>query len=137
MNWMTPDWPWTLMAKVPYVHSVNTSRGRIMEAGISAVPEHFLFRTCFGMLWYIIAQRKWCYIMNVKLFGVFVFGVYVYLYRVEPGHSLALLDHVSRAHGIRVSRPSVCGIDYLWTYCMDSFQILIVATPWTYAGPIF
>ncbi len=46
--------------------------------------------------------------MNVKLLGVFVFGVDAYLYRVQPGHFLALLDYVSRAHGMGsvVRRPS-------------------------------
>ena len=56
--------------------------------------------------------------MKVKFFGVFVFGVYVYLYRVQPGHFLALLDYVSRAHGMgsaarhpsSVVRPSVASI---------------------------
>ena len=55
--------------------------------------------------------------MNFKLFGVFVFDVYVYLYRVEMD-TLALLDHVSRAHGMgvfvrrlsSVVRPSVATI---------------------------
>ncbi len=28
---------------------------------------------------------------------------------------------------------SVCGIDYLWSYCMDFFQILVVASPGPYA----
>ncbi len=32
-----------------------------------------------------------------------------------------------------VIRPSVCGIDYLWSYCMDFFQILILASPGPYA----
>ncbi len=49
------------------------------------------------------------------------------------GPFLALLDYVSRAHEIeiRVSfvvRPSVCGIDYLCSYCTDFFQILFVAS---------
>ncbi len=40
---------------------------------------------------------------------------------------LALFDYVSRAHEIEirpasgVRRPSVCGSDYLWSYCMDFF----------------
>ncbi len=59
---------------------------------------------------------------------------------------LALLDYVSRAHEIEihlssvvrhlssvVCRPSVRGIDYLWSYCMDFFQISVVASPGTYA----
>ena len=29
-------------------------------------------------------------------------------------------------------RPSVCAIDYLCSYCMDFFQILIVASPGPY-----
>ena len=53
---------------------------------------------------------------------------------------LAQLDYVSRAHGMRslsvVCRLSVCGIDYIWTYCMDSFQILVVASPGPYVEPI-
>ncbi len=32
-----------------------------------------------------------------------------------------------------VRRPSVCGIDYLRSYCMDFFRILVVAS----AGPYF
>ena len=37
-----------------------------------------------------------------------------------------------------VRRPSSdCGIDYLWTYCMDFFQILVVASPGSYAGTWF
>ncbi len=28
-----------------------------------------------------------------------------------------------------VRRPSVCGIDYLWSYCIDFFQISVVASP--------
>ncbi len=32
-----------------------------------------------------------------------------------------------------VRRPSVCSIDYLWSYCMDFFQILAVASPRPYA----
>ncbi len=32
-----------------------------------------------------------------------------------------------------VRRPSVCDIDYLWGYCMDFFQILVVASPETYS----
>ena len=39
---------------------------------------------------------------------------------------LALIDHVSRAHETEI-RPSVCGIDYLWTYCMNFCKILVVA----------
>ncbi len=50
---------------------------------------------------------------------------------------LALLDYVRRAHETEilpscVIRPSVCGIGYLWTYCMDFFQLLVVASPGTY-----
>ena len=50
---------------------------------------------------------------------------------------LALLDYVSSAHEIEI-RPSVhlssvCGIDYLWSYGMDFFQILVVASPGPYA----
>ncbi len=33
--------------------------------------------------------------------------------------------------------PSVCGIDYLWSYCMDFFQILVVASPGPYAQTFF
>ncbi len=36
-----------------------------------------------------------------------------------------------------VRRPSVCGIDYLWSYCMDYFQILVVASPGQYAQTFF
>ncbi len=61
---------------------------------------------------------------------------------------LALLDSVSRAHGmglLSVVRPSVrlsvrlsvCGIDYLCSYCMDYFQILVVASPGPYARTFF
>ncbi len=34
---------------------------------------------------------------------------------------------------------SVCGIDYmyLWSYCMDFFQILVVASPGPYAQTLF
>ena len=48
---------------------------------------------------------------------------------------LALLDYVGRAHEIKIRlsfvvRPSsVCGINYLWTYCMGFFQILVLAIP--------
>ncbi len=51
---------------------------------------------------------------------------------------LALLDYVRRAHEIEIHsssvvRPSsVCGIDYLWSYRMDFFQILVVASPGSY-----
>ena len=45
---------------------------------------------------------------------------------------LALLDYVSRAHEIEIC-PSTCGIDYLWSYCMDFFPILVVASPGPYA----
>ena len=54
---------------------------------------------------------------------------------------LALLDYISRAHEIEICpssvRPSVCGIDYLWSYCMDFFQILVVASPGPYARTFF
>ncbi len=33
--------------------------------------------------------------------------------------------------------PSVCGIDYLWSYCIDFFQILVVASPGPYAQTFF
>ncbi len=36
-----------------------------------------------------------------------------------------------------VRRPSVCGIDYLWSYCMDFFQILVVASPGPYGQKFF
>ncbi len=36
-----------------------------------------------------------------------------------------------------VVRLSVCGIDYLWSYCMDFFQILVVASPGPYAQTFF
>ncbi len=36
-----------------------------------------------------------------------------------------------------VRRPSVRGIDYLWSYCMDCFQISFVASPGPYAQKIF
>ncbi len=36
-----------------------------------------------------------------------------------------------------VVRPSVCGIDYLWSYCMYFFQILVVASPGPYAQTFF
>ncbi len=36
-----------------------------------------------------------------------------------------------------VRRPSVRGIDYLWTLCMDFFQILVVASPGLYAQTFF
>ncbi len=65
---------------------------------------------------------------------------------IDPG-LLALLDYVSRAHEIEIRpssvvrrpsiRPSVCGIDYLWSYCMDFFQILVVASPGPYAQTFF
>ncbi len=45
---------------------------------------------------------------------------------------LALLDYVSRAHEIEIRASSVCCIDYLWSYCMDFFQILVVASPGPY-----
>ncbi len=35
-----------------------------------------------------------------------------------------------------VVRPSVRGPHYLWTYCMNSIQILVDASPGPYAGPI-
>ncbi len=35
-------------------------------------------------------------------------------------------------------RPwTVCGIDYLWSYCMDCFQISVVASPEPYAQTFF
>ena len=48
---------------------------------------------------------------------------------------LALLDYVSRAHEVEI-RPSV----HLWhrlslSYCMDFFQILVVASPGQYCMP--
>ncbi len=51
---------------------------------------------------------------------------------------LALLDYVSRGHEIEIRpsavvHPSVCGIDYIWSYCMDCFQISVVASPGPYA----
>ena len=36
-----------------------------------------------------------------------------------------------------VRRPSVCGIDYMWRYCMDFFQISFVASPGPYALMLF
>ncbi len=42
---------------------------------------------------------------------------------------LALLDYVSGAQELEI-RLSVCGIDYLWSYCMDFFQV--VASPGPY-----
>ncbi len=36
-----------------------------------------------------------------------------------------------------VVRPSVCGIDCLWTLCTDFFQILVVASPGPYAQTFF
>ncbi len=36
-----------------------------------------------------------------------------------------------------VIRPSVCGIDYLWSYCMNWFQISVVASPGPYAQMLF
>ena len=32
-----------------------------------------------------------------------------------------------------VVRPAVCGINYLWTYCVKFFQILVAASPGPYA----
>ncbi len=58
--------------------------------GISAVPEVFLCRTCFGMLWCIIAQRKWRYKYERQDVWRICIDVYVYLYCVEPGHFLSL-----------------------------------------------
>ncbi len=51
---------------------------------------------------------------------------------------LALLDYVSRAHEIEI-RPSSAR---LWhrlslSYCMDFFQILVVASPGPYAQMFF
>ncbi len=47
---------------------------------------------------------------------------------------LALLGYVSRAHEIEI-RPSLAfyGIDSLWSYCMDFFQVLVLASPGPYA----
>ncbi len=36
-----------------------------------------------------------------------------------------------------VVRPSVCGIDYHWSYCMDFFHILVVASHGPYAQTFF
>ncbi len=36
-----------------------------------------------------------------------------------------------------VVRPSVCGIDYLWGYCTDFFQILVVDSSGPYAQTLF
>ena len=33
--------------------------------------------------------------------------------------------------------PSACGIDYLWTYCMDFFHILVVDCPGPYVRSFF
>ncbi len=49
---------------------------------------------------------------------------------------LALLDYSwtmsAEPHEIAI-RPSVSGIDYLWTYCMDFFQSLVVASSGPYS----
>ncbi len=54
---------------------------------------------------------------------------------------LALLDYVSRTHEIEICpssvRPSVCGIDYLWRYCMHFLQIVAVTSPGSYAQIFF
>ncbi len=45
---------------------------------------------------------------------------------------------VRRPSSVRPSvRPSICGIDYLWTLCTDFFQILVVASPGPYAQTFF
>ncbi len=49
---------------------------------------------------------------------------------------LALLHYVSRGHEIEI-RPSICDIDYFWSYCMDFFQILVVASRGPYAQIFF
>ncbi len=74
-----------------------------------------------------------------SFFKIFNFQIFIYF--------LALLDYVSRAHEIEirpssvrlsVRRPSsICGINYLWSYCMDFFQILVVASPGPYAQTFF
>ncbi len=68
-----------------------------------------------------------------RLFLIFeiIFGFFTHIFRF-----LALLDYVSRAHEIEIRpssvhpssvRPSVA------SYCMDFFQILVVASPGPYA----
>ena len=58
--------------------------------------------------------------------------------QVRKKRFLALLDCASRGHGMGVWRPScVCGIDYLRSYCMDFFQILVFASRSTYAQTFF
>ena len=47
---------------------------------------------------------------------------------------LALPEYVSR---IKIRPSSVRDIDYLWTYCMDFFQILVLASPGPYALTFF
>ncbi len=49
---------------------------------------------------------------------------------------LALLDYVSNyvmKSKIVRRTSSVCGINYLWSYCMNFFQVLVMASPGPYA----
>ncbi len=69
---------------------------------------------------------------------------------LRPSHivwPLLPYDHFSSAwlhqqsswnrNSIGFRRLSVCGIDYLWTYYMDSFQILILVSPGPHAQIYF
>ena len=51
--------------------------------------------------------------------------------------SLVLLDYVNRPHvheiEIRPSSVRPCGIDYLYTYCMNFFPLVVVASPGAWA----
>ena len=50
-------------------------------------------------------------------------------------HELCLTMSAELMKSKFIRRPSVCGINYLWTCCMDSFKIL--ASAGTYARPFF
>ncbi len=49
----------------------------------------------------------------------------------------AWLCQQSSWYGVFVRRPSICDIDYFWSYCMDFFKVLVVSSPWPYAQNFF
>ncbi len=93
---------------------------------------------------FILDPVYWIRVSMYKYNKIYVCNHAMFSYHVF----LALLDYVSRAHEIEirpssvvrpsVRRPSsVCGIDYLWSYCMDCLQISVVASPGPYAQTFF
>ncbi len=82
------------------------------------------------------SDAKDCYISNIGI------SLQFHIFRFAN----VTRNYVSRANEIEIRpssvRPSVrpssvCGIDYLWSYCMDCFQISVVAFPGSYAQKFF